>query len=90
MGDGPERLRLQQLAAELRVPLRLPGFVRRDEVAQWLRAAHLFVHPSVQLGNGRAEGAPVALAEARAVGTPVVVEADRMSLENALRAVFTV
>jgi len=90
LGDGPERLRLQRLAAELRLPLRLPGFVPRDEVAQWLRAAHLFVQPSVQLDNGRAEGAPVALAEARAVGTPVVMESDRNRLEIALRSALTV
>ena len=90
LGDGPERPHLERLAAELRVPLRLPGFVPREEVAQWLRAAHLFVQPSVRLTNGRAEGAPLALAEARAVGTPVVVASERTSLENALRAALTV
>lgn len=89
LGDGPERPRLARLAAELEVPLRLPGFVGRDEVGRWLRAADVFVQPSVRLANGRTEGAPLAVAEARAVGTPVVVAGDPAGLETALRAIVT-
>jgi glycosyltransferase involved in cell wall biosynthesis len=87
LGDGPERPRLVRLAAALGVPVRLPGFVPRDEVVRWLRAADVFVQPSIRLANGRTEGAPVALAEARAVGTPVVVAADPVELEHRLRVV---
>jgi glycosyltransferase involved in cell wall biosynthesis len=90
LGDGPERRRLARLAAALDLPVRLPGFVSRDEVARWLRAADVFAQPSVRLANGRTEGAPVALAEARAVGTPVVVAADPVELERGLRAVTSV
>ena len=87
LGDGPERQRLRDLAAALEVPLRLPGFVPRDEVARWLRAADLFVQPSIRLPSGRSEGAPVAVAEARAVGTPVVIGGDLATLDRALQSV---
>lgn len=83
LGDGPERERLGRLAASMNLPLRLPGFVPRAEVGDWLRAADLYVQPSVPLPNGRSEGSPVATLEARAVGIPVVVEsrADRLAAE---------
>jgi glycosyltransferase involved in cell wall biosynthesis len=89
LGDGPERDRLSRLADELGVPLRLPGFVPRDEVARWLRAADVFVQPSVRLENGRSEGAPLATAEARAVGIPVVVASDVSRLAEDLFRRFT-
>ena len=72
LGDGPDRVALDQRARALGLTLRMPGFVPRDEVARWLRAADVFVHSSVRLANGRGEGAPVAEREARAVGVPVV------------------
>ncbi len=59
--------------------MRLAGFVPRAEVADWLRAADLFVQPSIRLANGRTEGAPLAAREARAVGIPVVVTNERRS-----------
>jgi len=74
LGDGPERDRLGRLANALGVRLRLPGFVPRADVARWLRAADVYVQPSIRLANGRGEGAPVATAEARAIGIPVLVE----------------
>ena len=86
LGDGPERERLAQLAAELGVSLRLPGFVARADVARWLRAADVYVQPSIRLGNGRTEGAPLATAEARAVGLPVIVDNDPRSLGTAIAA----
>jgi len=88
LGDGPEHGRLGRLADALGVRLRLPGFVSRDEVALWLRAADVFVQPSIRLPNGRTEGAPFATAEARAVGIPVLVENDVSRLAEALRRRF--
>jgi len=85
LGDGPERLRLGRLAADLGVRLRLPGFVPRAEVARWLRACDVYVQPSVRLANGRGEGAPLATAEARAVGIPVLVDSDVGRLAEGLR-----
>jgi colanic acid/amylovoran biosynthesis glycosyltransferase len=86
LGDGPERERLARLAAELGVSLRLPGFVARADVARWLRAADVYVQPSIRLGNGRTEGAPLATAEARAIGLPVIVDSDPASLGLAIAA----
>ena len=86
LGDGPERERLARLAAALGVRLRLPGFVARGEVARWLRAADVYVQPSIRLANGRAEGAPLATAEARAVGLPVIVHSDPVALRAAIAA----
>lgn len=84
LGDGPERQRLVGLAASYGVPLRLPGFVPRAEVADWLRAADLYVQPSIRLSNGRAEGAPIATREALAIGIPVVALGDIAALGNAI------
>lgn len=89
LGDGPERARLVGLASRLGVRLRLPGFVPRTEVARWLRASDVFVQPSVRLPNGRCEGAPVATAEARAVGIPVLVGSDVASLAARLSPIVT-
>jgi len=88
LGDGPERARLGQLADQLGVRLRLPGFVARNEVARWLRAADVFVQSSISLANGRTEGAPVATAEARAIGIPVLVENDVGRLAEGLARRF--
>lgn len=85
LGDGPERQRLVELAACYGVPLRLPGFVPRAEVANWLRAADLYVQPSIRLANGRAEGAPIATREAMAIGIPVVATGDVVELGGAIR-----
>lgn len=88
LGDGPERARLERLASALGVSLRLPGFVPRGEVARWLRACDVYVQPSIRLPNGRGEGAPLATAEARAVGIPVLVDSDVVRLAEALRQRF--
>jgi glycosyltransferase involved in cell wall biosynthesis len=88
LGDGPERIRLARLAEQLGVHLRLPGFVPRAEVARWLRASDVYVQPSIRLPNGRSEGAPLATAEARAVGIPVLVDSDVDRLAEGLRRCF--
>ncbi|HKO26835.1 MAG TPA: glycosyltransferase, partial [Solirubrobacteraceae bacterium] len=66
--------------------LRLTGAVPRASVADWMRAADLFVHPSLRLPNGRSEGAPIAAREARAIGIPVVATSDVSALARAIGA----
>jgi teichuronic acid biosynthesis glycosyltransferase TuaC len=85
LGDGPEREPLVRLAIDVGVSLRLPGFVPRGEVADWLRAADVYVQPSVRLANGRTEGAPIATREAQAIGIPVVAASDVVALGWAIR-----
>jgi len=75
LGDGPERERLAALARRLGVPLRLPGFVQRQDVSRWMTAADLYVQPSRRLATGRTEGLPVATLEALSLGVPVVASA---------------
>ena len=67
VGDGPLRAVLQKQAKDLR----LDAFVRflgmRDDVADLLRSADIFVLPSAT------EGLPMTVIEAMAAGLPVVV-----------------
>ncbi len=67
LGEGPERQALERLAAELEVPVHLPG--RVPDVAEWLRRADLLVHPA------RWEGFGLALLEAMLASLPVVATA---------------
>jgi glycosyltransferase involved in cell wall biosynthesis len=67
LGDGPERPRLIALARRQGAPVHVHGW--RDDVARWLVALDLLVHPS------ETEGFPSALLEAMASGCPVVATA---------------
>jgi glycosyltransferase involved in cell wall biosynthesis len=68
VGDGPERCRLEELAAELGIAPRVAfyGAVERLRVFEILAASDLFVLNSVY------EGLPHALLEAMSVGVPVL------------------
>jgi glycosyltransferase involved in cell wall biosynthesis len=68
VGDGPDRARLESLAAELDVAeaTTFTGAVGQDEIAELYRAADVFCTPSF------AEGVPVVLMEAMAMQIPVV------------------
>jgi glycosyltransferase involved in cell wall biosynthesis len=67
IGDGPETPRLGALAAELGIGERVQLLGLRDDVAEVLQAADVFVHPAVW---GEAFG--LTIAEAMAAGLPVV------------------
>lgn len=69
-GDGPERPRLERLAASLglRRRVRFLGEVSDAQRSAWYRRADVFVLPSVC----RAETFGIAMLEAMAAGTPVV------------------
>jgi glycosyltransferase involved in cell wall biosynthesis len=64
LGEGPERANLERLAADLEVPVSLPG--RVPDVAAWLDRADVLVHPV------RWEGFGLALLEAMLASKPVV------------------
>ncbi|MFL0800334.1 MAG: glycosyltransferase family 4 protein [Agarilytica sp.] len=68
LGDGEDRSFLEDLAREMNVDDRVifGGFVDQETIASTLRASDIFVLPSF------AEGIPVALMEAMAIGIPVI------------------
>lgn len=71
-GDGPERASLQHESERLGLPVRFVGAVSGTEKQTLLWASDALVLPSLQLADGRTEGAPVVLWEALAAGCPVV------------------
>lgn len=73
-GDGPERRRLQGMAASLGVDARFHGFVEGPRKAALYRRSALLCVPSREIG-GLSEGAPLVIAEAKAYGLPVVATA---------------
>ena len=64
LGEGPQRPDLEELAANLEVPVHLLG--RVPDVAAWLQRADVLVHPA------RWEGFGLALLEAMLASKPVV------------------
>lgn len=67
VGEGPERSRLEALAAARGAPVRFVGKVNDADLVAWYRAADLSVVPTVAL-----EGFGLVVLESLAVGTPVV------------------
>lgn len=65
-GQGPERPRLERLAAELKITEKVRFLGAIDNVPELLATAHLLVHPS------RSEGSSNTILEAMAEGLPVV------------------
>ena len=68
IGDGEDRPFLEELAKEIGIEdmITFAGFVGRTGVAEALKASDVFVLPSF------AEGIPVSLMEAMAMGVPVI------------------
>jgi colanic acid/amylovoran biosynthesis glycosyltransferase len=71
VGDGPKRVALERIAAELGIAqrVRFLGSIGQDEIREEYRRADVFCLPSF------AEGVPVVLMEAMAMGLPVVASA---------------
>ena len=76
LGDGPERDRLGRLADALGVRLRLPGFVPRARSRAGCAPPTSTCSRRSGCRTAAAKGAPIATAEARAVGIPVLVDSD--------------
>ncbi len=68
-GEGPERERLEALAAQLGIEERVRFLGRREDVPQLLAACDVFALPSLY------EGSSLAVLEAMAAGAPVVSSA---------------
>jgi L-malate glycosyltransferase len=68
-GEGPERGRLETLAAERGIADRVRFLGRREDVPQLLAASEVFVLPSLY------EGSSLAVLEAMAAGIPIVSSA---------------
>lgn len=71
VGDGPLRQELHQQASGLS-NVQFVGIQAQSEVRRWLRTAKLLCVPSVTLSSGASEGLPTVIAEAYAMGLPVV------------------
>ena len=74
-GDGPQRAFLERRAQELgiRDRLHLHGYLPHAKLVDLYRACDVFALPSIIMGGyGRQDVIPNVLAEAMAVGTPVV------------------
>ncbi|MCX6390492.1 MAG: glycosyltransferase family 4 protein [Solirubrobacterales bacterium] len=71
-GEGPERERLEQMIISTGAPVTLLGSVANAELPKLLARGSLFVAPSKLAHDGDRDGRPAALAEAMAVGLPVV------------------
>lgn len=74
VGDGPLRASLERQIARvgLRDRVHFHGTLTEDGVATQLRAADVFVLPSVIAPNGNQEGLPNVILEALSAGVPVV------------------
>ena len=67
VGSGPERSRLERLAAETDADIIFEGEVDPDEVGDYYQSAAVFVLPSIE-----GEGMPNVILEAMAWGVPIV------------------
>ncbi len=77
VGEGPDRARLEVLAASLDVQDRVKfiGHADRKVVADEYRRAMCVVIPSIEGSDGAREGTPSVLGESVAAGVPVVASA---------------
>jgi glycosyltransferase involved in cell wall biosynthesis len=73
-GDGPERRSLETLVKKLGIEgnVIFPGFIPNRDFPKYMRAADVFVLPSIVDDRGDTEGSATILLEAMACGTPVV------------------
>jgi colanic acid/amylovoran biosynthesis glycosyltransferase len=73
-GDGPLKSDLQRLASSLEIEksVNFLGYIGYKEYFELLRAADVFIQPSITAPDGDMEGLPTAICEAMASGLPVI------------------
>jgi colanic acid/amylovoran biosynthesis glycosyltransferase len=72
IGDGPLRADLQNLAKQLLRRYQFLGARNAQQVREWMSRSSLLCMPSVTTPSGAAEGFGMVVAEAQAMGKPVV------------------
>jgi colanic acid/amylovoran biosynthesis glycosyltransferase len=74
VGDGPLEAELHHRVSELELESRVTthGWTAIDEVRELLAESDILLHPARQSENGAVESQGVTLAEAQAIGLPVV------------------
>jgi phosphatidylinositol alpha-1,6-mannosyltransferase len=74
VGTGPERKRLEQLAAELGISeaVRFAGYVPEESLSEFYNIADIFVMMNREEENGDIEGFGMVFLEASAAGKPVL------------------
>jgi colanic acid/amylovoran biosynthesis glycosyltransferase len=74
IGDGPLRDELHNLITTLKAGahIKLIGWMRQEEVIEWLYKSDILLAPSVTSQDGDQEGTPVVIIEALARGLPVL------------------
>lgn len=74
VGQGPQQQVLEDLIVELELQgnVQLCGALPHEEVVKMYREAALFVLPCIQTKDGDVDGVPNVLAEAMAMGVPVI------------------
>ncbi|WP_343683463.1 glycosyltransferase [Asticcacaulis sp.] len=73
VGDGPLRVELESLATGLGVAVRFTEGLSREQALREVIGARVFCLPSIRAASGDAEGMPIAIMEALALGVPTVV-----------------
>jgi glycosyltransferase involved in cell wall biosynthesis len=84
VGDGPLGASLRRNAAQLRLPAQFLGALPHAAVRANLDEARVLCAPSLQASNGDAEGLPMVILEAAAMGVPVVTSASLAHGEGVL------
>ena len=75
IGDGPLNAELRRFVCnyQLQSHVKFLGFLNHSQYLQEMRAADIFVHPSVIAADGDSEGgAPTTILEAQAYGLPII------------------